>query len=368
MANDYKEKLMKKRAINKERIKEQVSLLDIAAEYFTVEKHGVLYRLKEHDSCIIYPETNTWHRYAYNKSGDVLSFFEEFSECGNLTFNQAYKKLLPLIDEAIDVDPKVTKKREAQKSDLQYKQYCAIQLKKQLQIDDENRHVMAYLIKERKIDPFIVYEMLDKHYIYQINNSLGGKNVAFCGYNEYGMLSTVCVRACNSSSTFKGDLKNCDYNYGWFYASNIKPDDFCPEIKGDKPLICFESYIDMMSYMTILKKNHQEISDYNYISCGSIEKKDVVLKYQEKYKIKDIIIAFDNDEPGQEATIKLKKILEVKGCNVKQDVSIEKDWNDQLKFMSKSLTERITTAKNNHKQQEQIENEPHKMKSVDKEI
>ncbi|MEF9921251.1 MAG: hypothetical protein RR741_09055, partial [Erysipelotrichaceae bacterium] len=94
---------------------------------------------------------------------------------------------------------------------------------------------------------------------YQVKNDFGGKNVAFCGYNEYGMLASVCVRGCNSSSSFKGDFKNCDYNYCWLYTPKISPDSFCPDIDGTKTLICFESYIDMMSYMTLLKMNNQKV-------------------------------------------------------------------------------------------------------------
>lgn len=84
-------------------IKEHVSIVDIASEYYTLTKNGSgrqtidpttanhykTISLQEHDSVMIYPSTNSYCRMATGEGGDVLSFLMKMPET-KMTFQEAF--------------------------------------------------------------------------------------------------------------------------------------------------------------------------------------------------------------------------------------------------------------------------------------
>lgn len=373
--NNYKTRLMEQRAKNTEKIKEQISIMDLAPEYgLHIKKHGArLFSLVEHPSCVIYPETNTFCYWSSGVGGDVFKFLETFNECGHLAFNDAYKELVKKIDGTIELTTAQKQERKMKIDTLKDKQAKSIHLRNQLEnIDDHCKNIMAYLIKERKIDPGIVYEMIDKNMIKQQTNNYGSKNIIFLGYDENGMLASAQYRGCSSTSTSRGDFENCNYDYGWLYEPNINNSSFCPDHDWTLPLVCLEGNIDMMAFQSLIKSNELLENDYslpdcvrkllasneksyknfNYHVCGSVMKKNSILKLQEKFGIKEFIIGFDRDAGGIKASNELKDQLLSRGCTVHQVYSNEKDWDKDRQCLSekKSLNQRIQHAKEQKQQ------------------
>lgn len=341
----WKIKAERKKNINL--ILQQISLVDLASEFFGIEPHGKLIHLHEHPSCVIKPSENTFQRYSTGAHGNVFDFLQEFHECGNLSFNQAYNFLLAKIDpEAPSLNNHKYKIRNEKESESQKIKRCHVSLNQQLKNskDSDARNTIAYLIKERKIDSSLVFELLERNHLFQLSDQFG-KKAAFLGYDPFGFLSSVCFRACSSISTFKGDFKDCNYDWGWFYTPDYEKTSKTVKIDGNKNLVCFESYVDMLSYITLLKKAGQDTHKNNYLSCGSIDKAACIFNWQEKYDIKNIVMAFDNDERGKSASSRLEKELIKRGCHVINDISEKKDWNEQLKYEC-SMQQRIESAKN----------------------
>lgn len=347
-------------------IKEQISIVDIAGEFgFTViPKSRGTFSLREHDSVLIYPKTNSFYRYSNGIGGDVLKFMEAFPDepaFAEFTFMKAYALLSKRVNKDVAAAPlkknkiKIQDKYKTFQNDLATKQIRAKNLNKQFHFDSNCKNAMAYLIQTRKIDSDIVKKLIHENCIKQ-DTSVIFKNretgefskkitddsaydrietkcVVFIGHDEFGMTASACSRACNASSDFKMEYEGTDYSYGWLHDPEViscnaylQDQNYDP----DKQLLCFESYIDMMSFMTLLKMQGSDYTKYAYLSCGSATKYHTVSAAQERLGYNDITICFDNDTAGQQFTESLKKELEEKGVHVNVCVSKEKDWNAEL--------------------------------------
>lgn len=326
----------------KAQIKEQILILDIAKEYgLTLIPKGGYYSLKEHDSVIIYPATNSFYRNATDVGGDVLKFMEHMPEI-DIKYAEAYRMLAKRIDPSIKVGTVIKEKPQVKinriNMTLTERQERTEELLKQVNFDVNNKNVMAYLIQTRKLDPNLVFDMIRKGYIKQDIDHLGNRSACFMGHDDTGLVSAITKRACNGKSNFKMELKGCDYNFGWLYDPEVdarKLVDGKVKYNPDKPLLAFESYIDMMSYMTIQKMQGKDINRFAYISCGSANKYKSVLTTQEHYGYKSVLIGFDNDEAGRMYAGKLGEKLKernVKGAYQFAPLYEQKDWNDALKF------------------------------------
>ena len=334
--NSFKERMMRQRAENVEKVVDQIRIEDVARELgLDLARHGRLLHVVGHESCIIYSETNSYYRWSTGKGGSIFNFVQEFND---MSFNEAYKFLVAKIDPTIELTAKEKTKQRRDTRTLQYKQERTIKLNEQLSSATgeigKMKTVLAYLIKERGINKDLVYEMINKNLLKQQIDDYGNHTAVFLGYDDVGMLAAACKRNCsfaNKVSNFKGDFSSCDYNFGWLYEPTLDNSSFFPKHDMEKPIVCFESYIDLMSYVSIQKELGLDPTRFNYLSIGSAAKWKTVLSNQEQYKFNDVILAFDNDKSGFEASLKCKKELEERGCKVRKHVSIDKDWNQDLK-------------------------------------
>ena len=230
---DFKQRLYNARKANIAKIKDQINVMDLAQEMgFHIVRHGALFRMVEHDSCVFYPDKNAYRRFSNeytlreNQSvyKDVFSFLMEFCD---MDFNKAYNHLVAKIDPEKAFVPKAERIEKKQRLTAQQR---TMSLQEQLKkgLDPHCKNAIAYLIQVRKIDPSIVFEFVNKRMIMQQTNKFGKKNVVFLGYDENGMLACCEYRACSSTATAKGNFKNCDYDYGWMYEPEIDGSSFCP--------------------------------------------------------------------------------------------------------------------------------------------
>ena len=106
---------------------------------------------------------------------------------------------------------------------------------------------------------------------------------------------------------------------------------------GDSPTLCvFESAIDALSYLTLLKQRGKDWRKANTLSLGGVGKKGQQLPPALSRYLKDaphitrIVLCLDNDEPGREAAAVLKGLLggyEV----IDRPPARGKDYNDLLR-------------------------------------
>lgn len=107
---------------------------------------------------------------------------------------------------------------------------------------------------------------------------------------------------------------------------------------GDSPTLCvFESAIDALSYLTLLKQQGQDWRKANTLSLGGIGKEDRQLppalsRYLKAAPhITRIVLCLDNDEPGRKAAAVLKELL--RGYEVIDRPPVRgKDYNDLLRY------------------------------------
>lgn len=357
-------------------IAEQISILDVAKEYglSPVEK-GRYYSLAEHDSVIIYPETNSFFRHKTGVGGDIFHFMKEMPEIGK-SFKDVYFEMLPKIDRSIEpksldrksIKPKTVLEMNTRtinfNESLSQCEQREKELMSQINKDTSTKNVRAYLVQTRCIDPEIVDEFIKKGLIIQDCHD-GYKNAVFVGYNGVGLICSLNKRSCSSQGKFKGDIMPSNYAYGWRYDPDIKNyrNLYKTEFYNrDKPLICFEGYIDMLAYLSILKDKKIDYRKNAYLVCGSVTKKMSVVAAVKVDGYKKVIIAFDNDEAGDLHAVKLaKEIKEQCGEDiiVKRQRSYLKDWDEDriaIKHQDKSLLDKVIEAKKILEKQQQNKN------------
>ena len=130
-------------------------------------------------------------------------------------------------------------------------------------------------------------------------------------------------------------LKNKKYNKDELKYQNINPV-YYSKIEGNKDnVILFESFYDLLALYTHLK-NPEE---FTYISSNSVSNKHLIYNKEKELleNSKNIFILFDNDEPGNVATLFFKsKFSNVKDIRYKLEGS-----KDVCEYIKKNLYIRI---------------------------
>lgn len=263
-----------------------------AGKTLKVEGYGGLY---------INPVENKWNCFSTNKGGGIIQlvmFLEDKS------WREAIESLL---DESIGNEIKPIKFEEREI------------VKKDLQLPDKNntyRHMIAYLIKTRKIDKDIVYKFIKENKLYEDKR----RNCVFVGYDKNNNPKYAGLRGSNDRYRFRGDVESSDKSYS-FNTIN----------KDSKDLYVFESPIEMMSYMTLYKNINRIDFDSNAISLSSVS--DVALERflkESEINIENIILCLNNDKAGIEASGQIADKY-LSGYNISMEFPILEDWNDELK-------------------------------------
>lgn len=295
-------------------IKERVKIIDYAASLgFHPYKVGKYFTLKEHDSVRIDPVRNLFTRNSTGESGSVIDFAMCFT---GLELNDAIKEL----SRYCGIETRSSFKEE---SDERYSEMGNKEKNRNTFLElpakaQSYRNVYAYLLKTRCINKDIVDSMIQNKTLYQDLHN----NCVFVGYNDEGLPAAGCVRGTNTFKRFVGDISGSDYNYGFFIPGT--------EQDSNKTLLITESVIDMMSYYSLNGNTFK----YDSLSLLGVGKLDAAFYHLEKGEYEKVIIGLDNDDPGYEAALLLKKEIVEKGYlssdQVYIDVPAAKDWNEQL--------------------------------------
>lgn len=196
--------------------------------------------------------------------------------------------------------------------------------------DKNNDLVIRYLCEIRKIDKDIVDDFISKGMIYQSANF---KNAVFVGYDKD-----------KPAYAFKRSIFK---NFKLDHAGSNKAFSFNYTNKNSNELHVFEAAIDLLSYMTLLKMDEIDYTEFNYLSLAGASDKiaskseadiPIALKaYLERNpNIKTIIFHLDNDEVGIGATSKIISILNSKYQCIDEHPKMHKDVNELLLYINKT--------------------------------
>lgn len=302
---------MSNRFIRKDALQEirKLSAFDYLKNYqpdMLIKNGRTDYYHREHDS--LHFSNGKWYWWSQGKGGtsalDYLVTVEGFD------FKDACNYLLNLMKISAPVTtyyyPKQTKPFE-------------------LPIKDTNNDlIIRYLCNQRKIDKDIVDYFISTHQIYQDKQF---KNVVFVGYDGD-----------QPAYAFKRSILK---NYKLDHVGSNKAFSFSFTNPNSSILHVFEASIDLLSYMTILKLDHQDFKQYNYLSLAGASDKiaskteadiPIALKsFLERNKnIKTLIFHLDNDEVGIGATFKIMNVLSQKYDCIDDHPKDCKDVNEEL--------------------------------------
>jgi hypothetical protein len=179
------------------------------------------------------------------------------------------------------------------------------------------RHLYAYLIKTRHIDAEIVNQFVKEHKLYEDERN----NCVFVGYDDNNVARYASRRGTSPHKKFCGDV-----------LESNKSHPFCKQGASDT-LLVFEAPIDLMSYMTLIKKYGIE-TDYHMISMGGLTYVPIVTYINAHPEIKNIRVCTDNDSPGNEFAKTLNQDFGNE-YSISRHVPRGKDFNEELITFSK---------------------------------
>jgi len=240
-----------------------------------------------------------WYWFTRDKGGGAIQFVMEMEQ---KTWVEAVKKLLKLSIDTVRYEPINQIIQEE---------------KEEMVLPEKNKtykHVIAYLIQTRKIDKDIVYDLIKQKKIYENKY----RSCVFVEYDKEGIPRYASYRSTNiKGKTYRGDIENSDKSFP-----------FCVEGNNDTVNV-FESPIDLMSYLTLLKI--YGITDFNNhcISLGCIA--DVALEryLEDNPVISEIILCLDNDKAGRFGTEKIKEKYKDR-YTISRHFPKGKDFNEDL--------------------------------------
>lgn len=245
-----------------------------------VRKGTNTYSLKSHDSVII--SNGLWHRFSTHQAGK--SAVDYLIKVENMSLQEAVSSVLNR-----NIDTYIRP------------QYSNENAPKTIVIPEKastNKQVIEYL-KNRGINEEIINDCINKKIIYQENKT---NNAVFLGYDNDNNIKYAGCRSTNEKRIMrdaKGSSK--EYSFRMLGAEECNS------------LHIFESSIDLLSYATLLKNKGYDYTNQNLLSLAgvyqpssNIEQSKVPIAVQnflnKNTNIKDIVLHFDNDIAGRNAT------------------------------------------------------------------
>ena len=238
------------------------------------------YSTKTHDSLII--SNNLWHRFSTNEGGktalDYLIKVEGYSlqEAARIILNNQNIEL-----------------KQVPKTENKTTKTIVIPIR-----NNDNKIAIEYL-KNRGIDEDIIKYCIDKKLLYQEQKT---NNVVFIGYDNNHIIKYAGCRSTGEKRIMR-DAKGSSKEFSFRLLSDT----------NKESVHLFESSIDLLSYATLLKIKGYDWHNQNLIAlagvyqpANKIEQSKVpltVLNFlQNNPSINQIVIHFDNDRAGRDAT------------------------------------------------------------------
>lgn len=283
-------------------IANSVNILEYAKQYFDVKRVGTnSYKIEGYGGLYINPINNMWNCFSQGKGGGPIQFIM-FTE--NKSWVESVKQLLGLT---------ISNNVGNYKKDIRQSEE---NIKGELILPEKNntyKHIIAYLIKTRKIDKNIVYKFIKDKKLYEDKN----KNCVFVGYDKEGNARYASIRGTNTNiDKFRGEVKNSNKAYS-FNLFN----------KDSDTVYVFESPIELMSYMSL--KNE---FNHNAVSLGGIYDMALNQFLKENENIKSIHLCLNNDDAGKTGTNLIVEKYK-KDYNIVVEYPSLKDFNKDLMIL-----------------------------------
>lgn len=190
------------------------------------------------------------------------------------------------------------------------------------------RRVFAYLIKQCCISREVLSKFAREKLLFEDTEY---HNAVFVGFDEKGVARHAHKKSTATGSSFRINVEGSHPAYSFHFLS-----------KNPNPhtLFVFEAPIDLLSYISLHPENWKNAS---YVALNGVSEQPV-LKLLELYpQLQRVTLCLDNDKAGLKAAIRIHKTLRQQGFEaVMYDVSVNKDWNEDLK--ASCLQEQTTPA------------------------
>lgn len=291
------------------------------------------YRLREHDS-MIFTEDGRWFWNSRSLSGGAIEFAMNYE---NLSLPEAVLAICSDGTAGAAFSASPAEPREKKKEfTLPPKAGSCLRL-------------YSYLCKSRGIDREILHDAIKRGDIYEsIRNyraADGTKgeahNAVFIGRDENGIPHSAYQRGLTTFSgknAFKRDVSGSDPKYPFVVPSSSP---------NSTMVVVFEAAIDALSHASVWKMAGLPYDGCHRIALGGTQKSIGLMTFLKRHpNVKSIMLAFDEDEGGNNAAVKLKTDLTDKGYKVIiSHQSLGKDWNDCLKVWQTTLKEKRWSGK-----------------------
>lgn len=290
----------------------EVELIDyLISSGYRLKKVGTNeFTLEEHDSMRINPVKNAFFWNSRGIGGSTIQFMQHYE---GKTLVEVIKILNGKdIETYINSSnkPKIAKEiLEEEKGELVLPEK-----------NEDNKRVVAYLTKTRKLDFEIVNSLIKSGNIYESKDK---HNVVFLGLNKENVPKYAMQRSTLTNSDYKGDCENSDKDFGLRLNGNINSD----------RVYVFESAIDLMTHASISKHLGSNWKDANRVSLGCLSFKAMDNFLQDNKNIKEVVLFLDNDEAGIRYRNKFYKHYgndyKIEIVNVKNK-DLNQTWQDYL--------------------------------------
>lgn len=297
-------------------------LKKITSQSFKIPGYGGLY---------IHTGGLKWNRFSANIGGGTIQF----------VMHMENKSWVDVINELLNITPdqylysyaeKNIEKKESEKKTFQLPEK-----------NDTYKHLFAYLIGTRKIEKQLVYDLVKLKKIYENKYY---NSCVFVGYNKNDEAKYAAIRGTNSSMQFRKDVAGSDKSYP--FAVDIRASNVCNDSTfRSNNLFVFESPIDLMSYLSLLKMHSIKVFDAHCISLGGICDLALERFLNEHPEIAEITLGLDNDEAGRFACEQIRQKYSDRYI-IRRHLPDNKDFNEDLFRLSSPIQdqERRPTKEN----------------------
>lgn len=284
-----------------------------------------------------------------NEGGDIIKFVQKYQ---GMDFRRAVNHILGLYDDNIDFSVfknKVTNYEKKEREPMVMPK-----------LDTDTSISFNYLVNDRGIDADIVNDAIEKGSVVQVvteHKEYIFKNCGFVGFDKDNKPSYCAIRGVKDSNDFKfrQDIKNSNKEYGFKIYGN------------SNRVFVFESPIDALSHATLFKLNNLDYTQDTRISEGGLFDKSLIIFLKDNPHINDIVFCFDNDkdavnqnnEPhniGQKFAKKCLEKFRNQGYNVKIQKAENKDFNEDLQMIRKSIRNKLSEVSKNISDSENTKN------------
>ena len=287
-----------------------VDLMELARlKGYTPRKVGTdSYKIDGFGGLYINPSANQWNCFAEGKGGGPIQFLMFVEQT---SWRRAAEELL---QGKYEPEPIKIWRRPIQDES-----------KKAFILPEKNKtydHMIAYLIKTRKIEKEIVYHFIQNKQLYENEK----KACVFVAYDENKTPRFASWRSTGTDYTSRGNVAGGDKNYVFAKEGTAECD----------RLFVFESPTDLMSYLTLLHqadpRNRLGNLPQHFISLEGLAQIGLDHYLQMHPQIRQITLCLDNDEWGNKASERFAVHYKNEGYKVMRHLpdSPAKDFNEML--------------------------------------